>query len=51
MIRTLNGHLDVVRFLVREGAGVRAFKDEALRWSAESGHREVHEYLKSVICG
>ena len=43
------GHLDVVKLLVSKGADVRASGDWALRFSAENGHKEVHNYLKEVL--
>lgn len=43
------GQLEVVRELVDMGADVRAKDDYALRWSAEHGHLEVTDYLRSII--
>ncbi|KAI9202280.1 ankyrin repeat-containing domain protein [Polychytrium aggregatum] len=40
-----NGHVDVVRFLLKSGANVRACFDHALRWSATFGHTEVVKTL------
>jgi len=40
-----NGHLDVVKHLVENGADVHAAGDEALGWAAESGHLDVVKYL------
>jgi len=40
-----NGHLEIVKFLVENGANIHAVDDCALRWAAESGHLEVVKYL------
>ena len=39
-----NGHLDVVKYLVENGADVRAWDDCALRWAANNGHLEIVKY-------
>ena len=40
-----NGHLEVVKYLVENGADIHANNDHALRWSARFGHLEVVKYL------
>ena len=40
-----NGHLEVVKYLVSEGADIYAWEDEALRWAASNGHLEVVKLL------
>ena len=40
-----NGHLDVVRYLVSQGASVSADNDYAIRWARQNGHLEVVKYL------
>ena len=42
-----NGHLDVVKYLVSQGADIRADNDEAVRWASFNGHLEVVKYLVS----
>ena len=39
------GHLEIVKYLVDNGADVHANDDEALRWAASNGYLEVVEYL------
>ena len=43
------GHLEVCKFLVANGADVRAGNDYALRRASRSGHLEISNYLKSII--
>ena len=40
-----NGHLEVVRYLVEQGANIHANNDYAIRWASENGHLEVVRYL------
>lgn len=40
-----NGHLEVVKFLVHQGADIHICNECAFRWSALSGHLEVVEFL------
>ena len=42
---TINGHLDVVRYLVDHGANIHAKDDNSLRWASENGHLDVVKYL------
>jgi ankyrin repeat protein len=39
------GHLEMVKYLVEQGADIHAKDDSALRWSAEKGHLDVVDYL------
>jgi ankyrin repeat protein len=41
----MNGHLDVARFLVENGADIHTDNDLALRWSAEYGYLDVVQFL------
>ncbi len=41
------GYLDTVTFLVRRGADIHAFNDDALRCASEGGHLEVTRFLIS----
>jgi ankyrin repeat protein len=43
-----NGHLDVVKSLVEQGADIHTRVDDALRWAAEFGQTEIVNYLKLV---
>ncbi len=43
----MNGHLEMVRYLVSKGADIHAEDNEALGWAAEYGHLEVVSYLVS----
>ena len=46
-----NGRLDVVQYLVKQGADVNAtdrFGGMARNWAAKKGHTDVVEYLESV---
>ena len=40
-----NGHLEVVKYLVQNGADVAADDNYAIRWAAKKGHLEVVKYL------
>jgi ankyrin repeat protein len=40
-----NGYLDVVQFLVENGADIHAGNDRALQLAAEYGHLDVIRYL------
>jgi hypothetical protein len=39
------GNLEIVRYLVDQGANIHEHDDVALRWSAKSGHLEVIQQL------
>ena len=39
------GHLDIVRYLVEQGADVTAENNEAVHWASLNGHTEVVQYL------
>ena len=41
----LDGHLDVVKYLIEMGADVHADYDGAMRWAAKNGHLDVMRYL------
>ena len=43
------GHLEIVKYLVAQGADVRAKDDYALCWAASNGHLEVAKYLEGII--
>lgn len=43
----MNGNLNVVRYLVENGADIHKCKDLAFRQALESGNVDVYEYLKS----
>ena len=40
-----NGHIDMVKYLVENGADIHAQNDESLRLSAKNGHLGVVKYL------
>jgi hypothetical protein len=42
-----NGHLEVVKYLVGQGADIHAGNDYALRRSAGNGHFKIVEYLQN----
>ena len=42
-----NGYLEVVKYLVSQGADIRADDDFAVRWASENGYLEVVKYLVS----
>ena len=44
----VKGHLEVVEYLVEQGADIHAQADYALSWAAREGHLEVSEYLNSL---
>jgi len=44
----LNGHLELVKYVVDAGANVHAKNNIALLWSVEYGHLEIIKYLISV---
>ena len=44
----LTGHLEVVKYLVENGANIHGRDDLAIRWASENGHLEVVKYLESV---
>jgi len=39
------GNLDIVKYLVENGADIHAYDDYALKWSARNGHLDVVKYL------
>ena len=43
-----NGHLETVKYLVSQGADVRANDDYAVQWASENGHLETVKYLVSL---
>ena len=50
-ISATNGHLNVVKYLIKCGADISANNNEALRMSAANGHLNVVKYLlgKKII--
>jgi len=40
-----NGHLEVVKFLIEQGADIHADDDASLRWASYYGHLPVVQYL------
>ena len=40
-----NGHLEIVKYLIENGANIHAENDYALRWASNEGHLEVVKYL------
>jgi len=42
------GHIEVVKYLVENGANISAQDDIALRWASQNRHIEVINYLKSL---
>ena len=42
---SVNGHLEVVKFLVEQGADVTANNNRALKWASEKGHLEIVNFL------
>jgi len=45
------GNLDRVKTIIRDGADIHAFNDEALRWAREANNVDVVVYLESKIKG
>jgi len=43
-----NGHLEVVKFLVENGAVINDNNNYAVRWAARNGHFDVVTYLVSL---
>ena len=41
----MNGHIDVIRYLVSQGADIHAHDDLAVRWASENGHLDGVNYL------
>jgi len=44
-----NDHLEVVQYLVEQGANIHAYNDDSLRRASANGHLEVVQYLKEQI--
>ena len=44
-----SGHLDLVKYLVGNGADVRAYNGLALRCAAENGHLDIVKYLERLL--
>jgi ankyrin repeat protein len=44
-----NGHLEVVKYLHKNGGDIHANNDEAVRTATKNGHTEILEYLESAI--
>jgi ankyrin repeat protein len=44
-VAALNGHLEIVKYLVEHGADIHIWEDEALRVASFNGHLEVVKYL------
>lgn len=44
-----NGHLEVVKYLVENGANIHADDDCALRWAVDYGHINIEQYLLDRI--
>lgn len=42
-------HVEVLKFLVLNGADVRVMDDYALRWARYHKHFEIVKYLESII--
>ena len=42
-----NGHLEVVKYLVSQGADIKTRDNYAVRWASRNGHLEVVKYLVS----
>ncbi len=45
ILASAEGHLEVVKYLVSEGADIHAENDCAARWASRKGHLEVVKYL------
>ena len=45
---SLNGHLEVVKYLVSLGGNIRAQNNQAFRRATRNGHVEVVKYLVSL---
>ena len=41
----MNGHLDIVKYLVERGANIRVDDDSSLRYASYNGHLDVVKYL------
>ena len=39
------GNIDIVKFMIKEGADVHAYNDYAIKWSSENGHTEIVKLL------
>lgn len=48
---TKSGHFEVVKYLVNQGADVRAIDDHALRLAAENGQLGIVKYLVELEDG
>ena len=44
---SLNGHLDIIKFLVSEGANIHTNNDYPLRWASRFGHLDIVKFLVS----
>ena len=44
-----NGHLEVVKYLVKKGANVTAANNYPLKWASEKGHLKVVKYLVKKV--
>lgn len=44
----VDGYLDLVKYLIEEGANIRVYRDDALKYAVEDRHLEVVLYLKKI---
>ena len=44
----MNGRLEVVKYLVEQGANIHAVNDAALKYAIKYHYDEIVEYLKSL---
>jgi len=42
------GHLEVVKYLIGQGADIHVWNDYALRWAEKYSHSDVVKYLNSL---
>ena len=40
-----NGHLDIIKYLIKQGANIHTNDDFALRYNASKGHLNIVKYL------
>ena len=46
---SFNGHLEVVKYLVKKGANIHTRNDRCLMCASDNGHLEIVDYFKNLI--